>query len=87
MEPILPIVHMNGTSKQQLIDNLYAASGAVYECRERLAAAAPNGRDYYLVPGLADKAFAQHARRMKVLDELFAELQAEAIGVSEQGND
>lgn len=42
-----PTIHMNGTSKDELIENHLAALSALRTAQDRMAVAAPNGRDYY----------------------------------------
>ena len=70
-----PTVHMNGTSKQVLMDQLCNAIDAIHVAGNTLAAAYPNGRDYY--PQGADAihlAMNQHAARMAKLREVAEEL-------------
>lgn len=76
-EPVLvaPIVHLNGTSKERLLDALGEAWNALtVTAYDALKETAPNGRDYYPVPGLLEKATDQHMRRLKALDELAEEI-------------
>lgn len=49
---IAPLVHLNGTSKQELIEQRANAIDALTEAGRQLAFAGPNGRDYYPEPGL-----------------------------------
>lgn len=75
---VLPIVHLNGTSRERLIEQLCDAGGAVIAAIEALAQTAPNGRDYYPVPGLLARAEEQHRRRIAGLVALHDELATEA---------
>lgn len=43
----IPTVHMNGTSPEDLLEQLVRAHQAVAGALEALDAASPNGRDYY----------------------------------------
>lgn len=71
---VFPVVHLNGTSKTALLDNLNEVWVAVDEAMKKLCQAAPNGRDYY--PRGADHpmsyeaARTQHDRRMAILRDL-----------------
>lgn len=74
-EIILPIIHLNGTSRDALLDQLCEVYSALNDAMDKLRQASPNGRDYYPVPGLMDKAIEQHRRRQRVLSDLQAEIQ------------
>ncbi len=81
--PVLPVVHMNGTSGRELLElreNVYAA---INEAISALARMAPNGRDYYPVPGLMERALAQHGERMRALGAVLASIEAETIALGE----
>ena len=82
-EIVCPIVHRNGTSAKELVEQLQAVSLSLLDVLNALYAAAPNGRDYYPVPGLLEKATAQHRRRCKVIEDLRVEILQQAEVVSE----
>ena len=82
---VCPIVHLNGTSKDELIRPRQEFYAALQEAERKLAAMAPNGRDYYVQPGLLEKAQAQYDRRLEVLAGLLAEIEAEIDGIDGQG--
>ena len=44
---LTPTIHLNGTAKQDLLEERYEAIRACAALREALAKAAPNARDYY----------------------------------------
>ena len=44
---VQPSIHLNGSDPQRLADLYLAAVHALDQALERLAAAAPHGRDYY----------------------------------------
>lgn len=77
MEIILPIIHMNGTSKESLMNDLETAFFAINNALDAMRQIAPNGRDYYPQPGLMDKAIEQHTRRCLALSSLLSELETE----------
>lgn len=72
---IFPDVHLNGTSADELLAQLKAASRALRESVEKLRLAAPNGRDYYtLAPGAFETAREQWRRRIAAVEEVATEL-------------
>lgn len=82
----IPTVHLNGTSKDALVEQLRHAVEAVNRAIDAVSSAAPHGRDYYVQ---ADKdaftiAARQHAARVVKLSEVAKELETIAIGVLDQ---
>jgi hypothetical protein len=45
----IPTVHLNGTSRDELISQLRGAMEAVHAAEKALAQAGPHARDYYVV--------------------------------------
>ena len=83
--PVLPILHMNGTSYEALLSLRCAAGRAVEQAMHALGEMYPHGRDYYLAPD-ADRfqrAKAQTDRRIAVLQAVYAELQEEVLALAE----
>ena len=71
-----PLVHLNGTSAEELTRQYEAAYRALDEARDKVAAAAPNGRDYYpLGPDAYTQAAREHEDRMKKLNLVFADIE------------
>lgn len=71
----LPTIHLNGTSKQSLIDGLCEASGAIGLAYASLKQTAPNGRDYYPQgPAALEAAIAEHNGRLLRLDAVMDEV-------------
>jgi len=67
-ELVLPIVHLNGTSKEQLIDDRYEFLDSLLQAGEKIGKIAPNGRDYYPGgPELLEQAEQQFKRRRALL--------------------
>jgi hypothetical protein len=82
----IPTVHLNGTGKDQLLEQVCEAVHALHEAGRALAAAAPNGRDYYLQTGDAiGSAMKQHEARMTKLREIIKELETIGEGIADQG--
>jgi len=74
---IFPIVHLNGTSPEELIDLRENVYGKIRELRDEIKKMGPNGRDYYPEPGLLEKAQIQHFARLAVLDILAEGIESE----------
>lgn len=83
MPPVMPFVHMNGTSAEELLQVREDAYSAISEALDKLRQMAPNGRDYYPVPGSMEKAVQQHQRRMKALSDIMTELEEEATYINQ----
>jgi hypothetical protein len=61
----VPLCHSNGTSRQDLLEQVTKAREAVIAALEALCAAAPNGRDYYpLGTDATGLAISQHEARI-----------------------
>lgn len=74
---IAPIIHYNGTAQVDLEAERLALYEAISDCMDALKKTAPNGRDYYLVEGLLEKATAQFSRRERILLDLRDEIETE----------
>jgi len=78
----IPTIHLNGTSKDRLIEDLCNASNALNDAYAALKQTAPNGRDYY--PQGDDalrKATQEHMSRLKRLDEIKGEINKLTIAI------
>lgn len=72
---IVPTVHLNGTSRDELLKQLTDASEALDAAYNMLKKANPNGRDYY--PQGTDviyKAIEEHMSRLRKIDEVKEEI-------------
>lgn len=78
---VVPFIHYNGTSPEQLKENLLKVSQALRDAYDALKEAAPNGRDYYPEPGRMDLALEQHHARMRYLDTLQESIDAEVEAI------
>ena len=81
---ITPIIHLNGSGKRALIDQLCAAYTAVQDAIDALRLASPNGRDYYPEHGRLQKAEAQCRARMAQLQGVADSLMSEAAAIQTQ---
>jgi hypothetical protein len=78
----IPTIHLNGTSKDSLVEGLCNASAALDAAYQELKKTAPNGRDYYPQGAKAmEAAEREHMSRLRRLDEVKKEVDelAEAI--------
>lgn len=68
---MIPTIHLNGTSKEALMEQIQNAYSKIHEAERALCEAAPNGRDYYP----QDKSPGEQPALYRALDEHFARLQ------------
>jgi hypothetical protein len=71
---ILPTVHINGTSRENLLADYQTSFDAVDNAINVLMAGGPNGRDYYMKAGAFEQARAEHLARLKKLHDVQEEL-------------
>ena len=83
IEMVLPFIHLNGTSRQVLLDERSLALEALRGAVEALEGMRPNGRDYYLEDGRMLKAEHQHLRRHDVLRLLIHEIEQEQRAIAD----
>jgi len=74
---IIPIVHLNGTSKRELLAQISNANHALIAAVDALQKMSPNGRDYYLTGNLKE---AEKAHRDRVLKVMSVQTDIMAIG-------
>lgn len=69
---VYPVVHSNGTSKNDLLEQHINVLNAIRELSEAMADAMPHGRDYYVHydPDAFSKAVAQHLEMAKHLKKM-----------------
>ena len=71
----LPTIHLNGTSKKNLIQALCQASHALDAAYGALKETSPNGRDYYPQgPEAFGQAVTEHCSRLSRLDAIKDEI-------------
>lgn len=87
---MVPTLHLNGTSRRELISQLLGAATAVSKAQDALGQAAPHGRDYYVQDDSATagdairQATLQHISRLQRLESVRKELENIAIAMDEQ---
>lgn len=68
---IVPTIHMNGTSKAELVRGYEEAYESLSVAYEKMRQAAPNGRDYYPQSESAiGTAIDEHMERLEVVADL-----------------
>jgi predicted RNase H-like HicB family nuclease len=73
---MVPTIHLNGTSKEELMEQLQNAARALSEAIQQLGEACPNARDYYPQGDQAFHAAAkEHAVRLMGLVVVLKELE------------
>jgi len=79
---IVPTVHLNGTSRDELVAQLRTAIEAIHAAESALTKAAPHGRDYYPQGSDAIRVAQQeHAARLVKLQEIESELTEIALAI------
>lgn len=82
----VPTVHLNGSSKEELLGQVLDAAHAVDAAIRKLADAAPNARDYY--PQGAEviiSAQQEHRARIEQVSEVYRDLLSLYEQIDEQG--
>lgn len=83
---IAPVVHLNGTSQQELLEQVETAMVAVTEAQQALAKMRPHMRDYYVHPqeGAFHFAEADALIRERALDRVHTELSDLYVAIDSQ---
>lgn len=72
----LPQININGTDRNDLLQDHLAAMKALRAAIEAVGAISPHGRDYQTLPaGSASVAMSEHAGRMVALRTVMAEIE------------
>lgn len=78
----LPTIHMNGTTKDALIESLCEASQTLDLAYQALKQTAPNGRDFYPQgPAALNAATDEHCDRLRRLDGIKKEIDALTLAI------
>lgn len=81
---IIPTIHLNGTGRQALIDELAEAGSALRLAMAAHDAACPNGRDYYPQgPDAFTAAVREHDSRGARLRSVYTEIEALILAVDD----
>lgn len=82
----IPTIHLNGTSKERLIDGFCEVSDKINIAYEMLKQTAPNGRDYYPQgPSAFAEAEKEHLARLAKLDEVKKEIDVLILAIDKTG--
>jgi hypothetical protein len=72
---MIPTLHLNGTSRDELMTQVCDAARALQAAMEALAQMAPNGRDYYVQsPDACAQAGREHRERIAKVKEVYDEV-------------
>ncbi len=84
-----PIIHLNGTSANSLLEGYRDAAHCLYDCIALVQKTGPHGRDYYVSkdPQALEKATQDHRARLEKLASVLEDLQELAIHVQKQENE
>jgi hypothetical protein len=84
--PMVPCVHMNGTSKQDLLKQQIAVIDAANALLAALRAATPNGRDFYPLGDEAlVRAAGEHRNRLASVAMVHDDAETIALAIQAQG--
>jgi hypothetical protein len=82
---ITPTVHLNGTSKAQLLEQNLNVLKALRDVRKAMAEASPHGRDYYPQgPNATNIAISQHSDRLAKLEAIRLEIEEITMTINDQ---
>lgn len=80
-----PTIHLNGTSGQDLLDQVLGVKHAVDTANAMLRKAWPNGRDYYVQgDGAYAEVMAEWEEHSRKLQSVAADLQAIGLDIIDQ---
>jgi hypothetical protein len=82
----VPTVHLNGTSKEALIEQQTEIHNAAMILLKKLADATPHDRDYYVQknPKAGAEARKAHSEWMTIVRDIITQSEARAIAIQEQ---
>lgn len=82
----IPTIHLNGTSAKTLQDEIRKACSDLQMARMSLASMTVHARDHYVKHDKDSFKFArdEHVARLKALDDIYEELTALYIGITDQ---
>jgi len=80
-ERTLPTIHLNGSSRQRLVEDAQTAYSALNAALETLCAMRPHQRDYYVSPDTWAPASEEHSRRIETVLQVRDEIAHWAVDV------
>ena len=78
---VLPQINLNGTSKQQLIEQQLGVAAALRTLLKAMGEAAPHGRDYQFRPAEYRTAGTAWAERVAVIHGMLMEIETHALAI------
>lgn len=82
----VPTIHLNGTSRERLLEDLNEAYYALGQAMSVLRVVTPNGRDYYPQgPQAYDEALDEHLARLGKIEEVRKELETLMEAIDKAG--
>jgi hypothetical protein len=82
---IVPIVHLNGTGRQDLVDQAITVLEKMRDLESAMLEAGPNARDYYPVPGLYQRALDERNGQLAALRNLVSRWSGLAMSIEIAG--
>lgn len=83
---MVPTIHLNGTSRDSLLEQVTDAGHALHDAMKKLDETAPNGRDYYPQgQGALKQAETEYRSRAERLRSVYQELQLLAMEIADAG--
>jgi hypothetical protein len=84
-EIIVPVVNLNGTSAERLLEGYREALDALRAARSAMHMISPHGRDYQTEERTVYmEAADQHQSRLRALDQMYQEIELIALAVQDQ---
>lgn len=80
---VKPQVNLNGTSREQLVEQQCDVMAALRAVTAAMGEASPNGRDYQLRPAEYQGAREAWTQRMIVIARLYDEIEQHALAIQE----
>ena len=82
---MIPTIHLNGTGKTTLLEELVAALTALNNAHDALCRVTVHGRDYYPQgPSAASQAIREHGMRRAAIEQVIEDLKALYTGIEAQ---
>ena len=85
MNPVLPMVHLNGTGRNTLLEGYIKAREAVHDAMHAMAAATFHSRDYYTIGnGAWEAAVTERREEMAKLEHVYQYLTKHIEHIADQ---
>ena len=87
MATMRPFVNINGTAREELVEQRRSLLEAILDAKAALAKSLPHGRDYIGDPARFDHDRGVFNARYTALDDLYNEVLEEALQIQRQGEE